>query len=366
MIYTLTSQEEQDILASLAREVRRGERIVEVGPLYGGITAILANNARWATVITIDNFGWHPEEQPPTSKQLLMQNMAQEGVTNVTCLEGDSREIGKAFKGDIALAWIDGGHSYEFVKSDLDNFGVKARVIALHDYNNPAWGTIKNAIDDFLKEHPEFYFDKVVGMVAVLRRKSLESVFSGIYKTHAWHSDETVSGGGSELARTQEIREELPRVIAEYNIHSILDAGCGDWNWMKEVDLDDVKVSACDIVSDLVEQNRKKYEWIDFFVADITKDDLPDVDLILCRSVLYHLSFENIKLAIQNMKKHGKYLMLTTHPVENNKDIADGNWRRVNLLKPPFSMPEPLEWFYDGPGQDGMMGLWNGIPKGLK
>jgi len=188
----------------------------------------------------------------------------------------------------------------------------------------------------------------------------LAKIFTDIYETNAWGSQETVSGGGSELARTKEIRSKLNRLLGKYKTESILDAGCGDWNWMSKVNLSRYKVFACDIVPALIKENEKKYgSQAKFFTADITRDPLPKVDVIICRATLFHLSLANVQLALENMQRSAGYLLLTTHTqVTENTDIQDGDWRRLNMELPPFTLGSCLQQFYDGPGEDGSMGVW--------
>jgi len=102
------------------------------------------------------------------SAKTLLSNVRKVGVTNVEVITADSRRAGKTWDQPIDLLWIDGGHSYEFVKSDLDKFGPHAARIALHDYGNEFWKTIQQAVDDFLKEHREWSFSHHVETVAVL------------------------------------------------------------------------------------------------------------------------------------------------------------------------------------------------------
>jgi hypothetical protein len=71
--------------------------------------------------------------------------------------------------------------------------------------------------------------------------KQLEQVFTNIYDTRAWHSKESISGNGSELIQTEQIINELPVLLKKYNITSMLDIPCGDFNWMQHVNLDNVK-----------------------------------------------------------------------------------------------------------------------------
>ena len=168
-LWPLTDINERECMAKLAADVSPGGLIVEIGSLYGGMTAVLGLARPEAKIVSIDDYSWHPAGYLLTSKKLLLANMKKVGVTNVTAREGDSREIGKTWKRKIDLLWIDGGHSYDYVHADLENFGPHAQVIAVHDYKNPAWATIEKAINDFIVDHPEWVISEVVGMVAVLR-----------------------------------------------------------------------------------------------------------------------------------------------------------------------------------------------------
>lgn len=64
----------------------------------------------------------------------------------------------------------------------------------------------------------------------------------------------------------------------------------------------------------------------------------------MCRDVFVHLKLELCLKAIENIKKSGiKYLLVTSFPVKMNKDISSGQWRPLNMLKPPFKLGNPLE-----------------------
>jgi hypothetical protein len=45
-------------------------------------------------------------------------------------------------------------------------------------------------------------------------------------------------------------------VLHDLGAQSLLDAGCGDFNWMRTVDLPGIKYIGVDVVSDLIERNR--------------------------------------------------------------------------------------------------------------
>jgi hypothetical protein len=171
------------------------------------------------------------------------------------------------------------------------------------------------------------------------------SVFTDIYNSNHWGSKESKSGPGSTLEATVVIRERLPAIIEKYAIKSMLDAPCGDYNWMKTVEKTCNYIGG-DIVVDIIENNQKLYasEKVSFKLIDITKDILPMVDLIFCRDCLQHLSYANVCKALCNFKNSGsKYLLVTSYPKTwINHDIEDGGCRLLNLRKVPFGLPKPL------------------------
>lgn len=171
-ILTLTTEAERQLLSKLAKEVKPGGLIVEIGALYGGVTAVLALSAPQCKVITIDNFSWHPDGEPVTSPLNVKKNMESVGADNVDIIHATSQAAFLTWnKKPIDLLWIDGGHSFKYVYFDLYNYGRHAQVVALHDFGNPAWPDIGRAINVFLSREKGWTLDTFVDMVAVLRRK---------------------------------------------------------------------------------------------------------------------------------------------------------------------------------------------------
>lgn len=181
------------------------------------------------------------------------------------------------------------------------------------------------------------------------RNLPLKDVFSKIYTENHWKSKKSISGTGSDLEQTREVRTILEQIVAEYSITSILDIPCGDFNWIRLVKFPiGLQYFGADIVDELVEANIKKHEMPGrvFQYADITSSRLPNVDLVFCRDCLVHLSYEAIGQAIANLKRSGsKYLLTTTFPNYTNRDIVSGNWRPINLAAKPFTFPQPIHIF---------------------
>ena len=132
----------------------------------------------------------------------------------------------------------------------------------------------------------------------IFSHNSNKKKFELIYKSNFWSSKESVSGLGSEYKNTINLRNEMVKLIKNYKIESILDAPCGDFNWINSLINKNLKYIGGDIVWDLIDQNNKIYknDNIIFIPLDITSDKLPNSNLMICRDCLIHLSFKNIKL----------------------------------------------------------------------
>lgn len=198
-----------------------------------------------------------------------------------------------------------------------------------------------------------------------LRGRTTEAIFRDYYLDNRWGSGESCSGPGSTLAVTKGIRDAIPHLLEELGITSMLDVPCGDFHWMRTIPLKGVDYTGGDIVSYLVEENRR-YErpGVRFKCIDLTCDSLPQVDLVFVRDCLVHLSDEDIHRALRNIVASGStYLLTTTFPAKRkNLDILTGQWRPLNLEEPPFNFPPPLEIIEEGLNSKGYtdksLGLW--------
>lgn len=193
-----------------------------------------------------------------------------------------------------------------------------------------------------------------------------EGIFDKIYATNAWKGSESLSGPSSSMARTQNLREALPSLVAKYSVKTLLDAPCGDFYWMKSL----IPHLGCayvgsDIASTVIANNKKNYEQdgVRFLHLDITTDNLPQADMMLCRDCLFHLSYKDTAAFFDNFLRSGiPYIMTTSHirPDEfENRDINTGEWRWFDLLKPPFSLSQTYEAAVLDGGGDRFMYLWN-------
>ncbi len=183
----------------------------------------------------------------------------------------------------------------------------------------------------------------------ILEMETIEDRFTEIYKNNIWGNFESVSGNGSTLEGTQNLRTKLPELIKQFSIQTLFDAPCGDFNWMRLL-LKTVNINYIggDIVLPLIEANQSNFknEQTNFIHIDLTKDELPQAHLMICRDCLFHLSYQDTKLVLQNfINSNIKYLLTTTYIKSNNfinRDITTGDFRLIDLFSAPFNFDQDV------------------------
>ena len=200
------------------------------------------------------------------------------------------------------------------------------------------------------------------------RTREMGDVFSEVYDSGIWGRRGSRSGFGSDLKQTAIIQVEVPKLLNEFEVRSLLDIPCGDFFWMREVDLAIEQYIGADVVSELIKANQSDFgnETREFRRLDLSRDSLPSVDMILSRDVLVHFSFADIVSAIDNIRRSGARYFLTTTFTDprDNIDIHTGEWRALNLQRAPLNFPEPLRLITEGCTEAGgdfadkCLGLW--------
>lgn len=171
---------------------------------------------------------------------------------------------------------------------------------------------------------------------------------------------ETACGYGSTMAATESVRAELPRLLSRLGVRVLLDAPCGDFNWMRHVDLGGIEYIGCDL-SDANLATARAYADKDFRRLDIVAGSLPKADAMLCRDFYQHLPNLMVKAALATFVASGvKWLIATSHDSASNASLNEiGGFNPINLTRAPFGLPDPYVAIDDGPGR--VLGLWDRI-----
>jgi hypothetical protein len=179
-------------------------------------------------------------------------------------------------------------------------------------------------------------------------------------------SSESLSGPGSSLDATKVLRPRLADILYRLGVKSLVDAPCGDMNWMRHLNYSFEKFIGIDVSPFLISKLRaeKFPPEYHFQVGNIATDILPAADAIFCRDCLVHLPFEII-LGIPDLWRAAgfRFMMATTFVKKTqNEDCKVGNWRPLNMEIAPFNWLDPIavisEDYQDPTYGDKAIGVW--------
>lgn len=196
----------------------------------------------------------------------------------------------------------------------------------------------------------------------------LREAFARVCIQHSAEGHESISGPGSSMKQTAEIRRQLPLLLQSLDARVFLDAPCGDFHWMAKVCLGVESYIGVDLLEDQIRRNCERHmaPGRQFLARNILADPLPKADVVLCRDCLGHFSSSDIMRALRTFVASGsRYLLTTTFPGRStNADIKTGQWRPLNLQARPFLLPAPLQIINEkcsessGAFSDKSLGLW--------
>jgi SAM-dependent methyltransferase len=192
------------------------------------------------------------------------------------------------------------------------------------------------------------------------------SVFDGIYTEEYWGGG---SGGGSTPAASKPYVLFLESFLRKNNIKSIVDLGCGDWQFTRHLDLSGIHYTGIDAAKSIVEVNSLSYGSSNIHFSHFTGDYsiVPKADLLLCKDVLQHLDTASVHEVVKSVIPLFRF-SLVTNDVPNrsligklvdkikgrdpftlhglNREIQIGDYRLLDLRFPPFSLDASvaLEW----------------------
>jgi SAM-dependent methyltransferase len=150
------------------------------------------------------------------------------------------------------------------------------------------------------------------------------------------------SGGGSDPYWNIDYRSFLERFIALNDIRTVVDIGCGDWQFSRFINFSGVRYYGFDVVESVISQNRALYssENISFDAMPVDLDGVPSADLLIMKDVLQHLpDAEIMRHKRELFSRYPRCLLSNSYHklhTPRNIDVSYGGFRSLDLNAPPY------------------------------
>jgi SAM-dependent methyltransferase len=183
--------------------------------------------------------------------------------------------------------------------------------------------------------------------------------FERIYRQNTWGYG---SGHGSIPRTTKDYRSYIEGFIAANRVTSVVDVGCGDWQYSRLIDWHGADYLGLDVVPDLVERDQREFggPGVRFDVSPADLADVPTADLLITKDVLQHVPNAKVSELVGALTRF-KYALITNDIAgsEPNGDIEAGGWRAVDLRLPPFNVSGVVAYRFTIPSITKRAPLWN-------
>jgi hypothetical protein len=163
------------------------------------------------------------------------------------------------------------------------------------------------------------------------------TAFTEIYSSDYWRLTKIPA----EPDRHQRFATLIENAIRAYKVESVVEFGCGFWNYGKLVDWSGLTYDGFDVVPGLSDLNADACDAPNIRFHQLTKEaDLPRADLLICKDVLQHLPSDDVLHYLAIFKALFPYMLIVNDimPDDNvNGPIAHGGYRALRLDLPPFN-----------------------------
>lgn len=188
------------------------------------------------------------------------------------------------------------------------------------------------------------------------------SIFNKIYAKSFWGNG---SGEGSSPEATVPYKHFIEDFINKNNISSVVDLGCGDWQFSQFMDFKGAKYLGIDASENIIDINSKKFsnKKVSFMHLPDSYEKIPKADLLLCKDVMQHLNIQEI-FKISKIFPRYKFCLITNDVLNAsplgkaiirilnkrwklvNREIQIGDYRPLELTQKPFcfKLNKVFEW----------------------
>lgn len=170
----------------------------------------------------------------------------------------------------------------------------------------------------------------------------MATAFDEIYETGSWGVG---SGPGSDPHFTIEYRAFIQRFMALNGIRSVVDIGCGDWQFSRYINFANADYTGLDVVRSVVDANTRSYARpgvrFDLMPEDVST--VPGGDLLIIKDVLQHLPNSDIFDLLHHVVPRFRYALITNSfekiDTARNYDISGhGDFRCLDLSTSPYEV----------------------------
>ena len=187
-------------------------------------------------------------------------------------------------------------------------------------------------------------------------------IFDKIYESSYWGKG---SGGGSSPDATQPYKAFLEDFIRQNDIKSVVDLGCGDWQFSQFLDFGNATYIGIDASKSVIANNQQSFSrpGVSFLNLPKKYNELPPADLLVCKDVLMHLSTKGVQNILSILPSFKYALIANDIPCQStfekipmksrlplppvvNREIKTGDYRTLDPTQHPFNLElkKVFEW----------------------
>jgi len=167
--------------------------------------------------------------------------------------------------------------------------------------------------------------------------QNVRGVFETIYDKRVWGGG---SGIGSSPRMAGSYMNFLQAFLNNNAIRSVVDIGCGDWQFSQFINWGERTYLGIDVVASVIETNRRLFSkpTISFSHANPLEEGFDATgDLLLIKDVLQHLSNANVQKLLR-LTSRFKFSLLTNAYASTNDDCENGDTRPLDVRVEPFNL----------------------------
>ena len=168
----------------------------------------------------------------------------------------------------------------------------------------------------------------------------MKEQFTKIYQKGGW-SKGRGSGVGSSLLYNKKYIQFLENFLKDNDIKSVIDYGCGDWQFSQHINWGDIDYLGLDIVDSVIEKNQIKFPNYSFVSDTDVFKHLDGKELIIIKDVLMHWPNDEIINFLDKLIKIDILIFLVNSAYHKNqpteRKIKIGGWSPLEYDKFPLN-----------------------------